>query len=1306
MRHAHRLPAQNGYILLPVVLLVALVAVVAFMLNHETALDSGITESHAEAARAEYVARAGLQHTAWVVQNSGCTGDLTLASTPFGGDSYQATVDSAATATVYSVSVDADTWIKESTPGQVNGTDAKLSVKAPVGDGMRTLYHFDLAAIPAGARIESATAWFYVEQNDSVGVVNLHEVTDAWTEAAATWSSMASRYDSVVVATIPAQDSTDVWIQVNLTGLVQGWVSGNPNNGVMLIAASGTDESRFTSREWATGSERPRMVVVASAGPASPVRITATGTLSGNPSPANDINRTLTRTAVTAHQPPSFHLFQPDATRGKDAYIWEWEPTYNYGTADETWIASTPPNWNRALSLFRFGVNAIPSGAKILDARLSLYHSGGNDPDVPVTAHRITNGWSEQFVTWNNRNNAKPWDSSGGDFDTAVEATTLVGSATNTRYEWDISNLVQGWVDGTYSNHGVALRTLQPSMAGERFSTSDHADPAQHPRLSVTFACECGINCIVPQGAGGLLLVVDDKFNLQPAEEYRKMLFSDWGYNVNLVSDHEPQAQYTNGALVNDVVYIAESVDPTTLGAKLSAVPIGVINEEGLLNSTLGISNNAVISVGSAVNVTDTGHYISSLFAAGALDIYRAGMEQQVITTGAAPGLQPLADVGGNPTLATLEQGAMTTGGTAAAGRRVMLPVGRASGFNWDYLNNNGRLLVQRAIQWGTGITGAASPGYYRDELNSLVCDPAVDYAGSEGSLDWSAQLWAEVGESADPCSGGAKVVSDLGSNRLRIAAPDRGVERPVDLSAFSTAWLHFDYRRENLNSSTDMLSVSVSANGGSSWTEVAQFTGPANDAAYLGADIDISSYAGADTVIRFMALNTHTNGSEKVYIDDVQIDDTAAAPVIQNLLLVVVDPASLTPQEDLKKALIESWGYTVTLIDEADSQANFDTALAANDVVYITEDVDASTVGTRLVNATIGVVTEEDNLSDEFGLSDGIGWDTGVEIQVNDNTHYITQPFAIGNLTVFTATESLAYLTGNVAPDLQVLGRIPTGISLVSVDAGADLIAGRTAAGRRVLLPWGGNDFDLNNLNSDGRVLMRRALDWAAGTGSGGGGGGPPPTGGVVFEEFTDRKQGANGNILVIDKPPGTAAGDLLIAAVATDGNTSTTLTPPAGWTVLDVSQQGGAVTFGVWWKLAGAFEAADYSFTWGGGEKAYGMVMRFTGHDPASPINVSATNGGTSSAPTAPAVTTTVTDTMILRLGGFDDDDISIGNPGLSGHTPITMDKSSNGGQTASAGAGYLAQAAAGDSGTSDFLLSASEQYRTVTLAIAPAP
>ncbi|MCX5633119.1 MAG: hypothetical protein NTW93_05560 [Phycisphaerae bacterium] len=46
----------------------------------------------------------------------------------------------------------------------------------------------------------------------------------------------------------------------------------------------------------------------------------------------------------------------------------------------------------------------------------------------------------------------------------------------------------------------------------------------------------------------------------------------------------------------------------------------------------------------------------------------------------------------------------------------------------------------------------------------------------------------------------------------------------------------------------------------------------------------------------------------------------------------------------------------------------------------------------------------------------------------------------------------------------------------------------------------------------------------------------------------------------------------------------------------------------------------------------------------------------------PTSPAVTTTVNNCIILRLGAFDDDAITVDNPGLSGHTTITADESAS--------------------------------------------
>jgi hypothetical protein len=69
----------------------------------------------------------------------------------------------------------------------------------------------------------------------------------------------------------------------------------------------------------------------------------------------------------------------------------------------------------------------------------------------------------------------------------------------------------------------------------------------------------------------------------------------------------------------------------------------------------------------------------------------------------------------------------------------------------------------------------------------------------------------------------------------------------------------------------------------------------------------------------------------------------------------------------------------------------------------------------------------------------------------------------------------------------------------------------------------------------------------------------------------------------------------------------------------------------------------------------------MNFSGHDPSNPINASQLSGQTPNiTPTSPSVTTTVDSCLILRLGAFHNDNITAGSPGLSGHSPITMDKS----------------------------------------------
>ena len=98
--------------------------------------------------------------------------------------------------------------------------------------------------------------------------------------------------------------------------------------------------------------------------------------------------------------------------------------------------------------------------------------------------------------------------------------------------------------------------------------------------------------------------------------------------------------------------------------------------------------------------------------------------------------MQVLAEIGGAEGLMVLDSGETTLNGSAPA-RRVALPLGRVtdSNFNWKYLNNNGRLIVQRALEWARDADIELGPiaHWKLDETSGTL---AVDSAGGhDGSL-------------------------------------------------------------------------------------------------------------------------------------------------------------------------------------------------------------------------------------------------------------------------------------------------------------------------------------------------------------------------------------------------------------------------------------------------------------------------------------------------------------------------------------------------------------------------------------------
>jgi len=128
-----------------------------------------------------------------------------------------------------------------------------------------------------------------------------------------------------------------------------------------------------------------------------------------------------------------------------------------------------------------FPLDGIPAGATVQSATLHVYVDdfwpgpGG----APMSAYPVTADWTG--VDWDD---VSTWPALGEGV-----ATTDV-SSTAGWYGWDVTSLVQGWLDGT-PNYGLAaaaadLGSTANNWAAARRLTAE--DPATRPYLEVTFS--------------------------------------------------------------------------------------------------------------------------------------------------------------------------------------------------------------------------------------------------------------------------------------------------------------------------------------------------------------------------------------------------------------------------------------------------------------------------------------------------------------------------------------------------------------------------------------------------------------------------------------------------------------------------------------------------------------------------------------------------------------------------------------------------------------------------------------------------
>ncbi|MCX5659910.1 MAG: hypothetical protein NTW19_09335 [Planctomycetota bacterium] len=217
----------------------------------------------------------------------------------------------------------------------------------------------------------------------------------------------------------------------------------------------------------------------------------------------------------------------------------------------------------------------------------------------------------------------------------------------------------------------------------------------------------------------------------------------------------------------------------------------------------------------------------------------------------------------------------------------------------------------------------------------------------------------------------------------------------------------------------------------------------------------------------------------------------TAAMSVSNDagVLMIVPNAASLTTGETARQTLLQSWGFTVTALTASSSQSAYDTAVASlvaaqtYAVIYVASTCTATDIAAKLNAYNTGVVCEQGQLADDMKLTsaDGTGI-TATTPTMTTVTLYPNSNLSAGGVAVTTSGQPMWSYGGTIATGATTMATAQ-GLStpaMLAIETSGSLTSG-TAAGRRLLLPWGGTAFDFSSLNSAGQTLLKRSLEWAA---------------------------------------------------------------------------------------------------------------------------------------------------------------------------------------------------------------------------------
>ena len=499
MPQANQLPKQHGFILLPVVMAITLIAAIAYLMNVDSAMNVNSVGKEIESDQARYAALAGMNQMLWQANKANCTGYTNLTNITFGTNNYSATITPTSGSPVsisvtgthangasYTIRRDRvkvyqtpatrvlqpkaatgkDTYIATSKSTFNYGAATNLSVKKLLGK-VNTLIQFDFSSLLNHAKIIDAQLSLYqTDSSPGAGNVSVHRVLSPWEEGAASgaagvgatwslsntgvsWKASGGDYESNEAAITPISSGV-AWINWDISTLTNDWVTGvYVNNGLLMTTDSWLAFPQFASSD--------------SADPLYFPKLTVNFACECSQSCVNTVTQTLSAVADV-----DIYAGTPSVNFGKDALI----------------VVGKDIAGKDDKILIKFDVSNIPADATVTSAtlRLNLVSSSGSG-SYDIGVFKIIASWTEATANWSNM-------SSGGKYNSTQLAVTNVLLGSTGFKEWTLPvGLINEWRDSVPGpNYGAALVYKNSAKGPDyEFASKENATAASRPQLVVTY---------------------------------------------------------------------------------------------------------------------------------------------------------------------------------------------------------------------------------------------------------------------------------------------------------------------------------------------------------------------------------------------------------------------------------------------------------------------------------------------------------------------------------------------------------------------------------------------------------------------------------------------------------------------------------------------------------------------------------------------------------------------------------------------------------------------------------------------------